>query len=150
MLAAFTTATDLSAYLAPAAGGALVGASAVLLMLVLGRVAGVSGIVGGALFGLPTERSWRMAFIGGALAAGLCLRVAAPQVYAAPAAGTVTLIIGGLLVGFGTRLGGGCTSGHGVCGLGRRSPRSLAATLTFIGVAAAVVYVTRHVLGAAS
>ena len=127
-------------------GGVLIGLSAVLLLLLSGRIAGVSGILGGIISSnVPGERSWRLGFIcglmiGAALFAfmrgGFALRLQAE--------GSM-LIVAGLLVGFGTRLGSGCTSGHGVCGLARRSPRSLAATMIFMVVAALTVFMARHI-----
>ncbi|WP_432719577.1 YeeE/YedE family protein [Jeongeupia wiesaeckerbachi] len=127
-------------------GGALIGLAASLLALANGRVAGISGIVGGLL--QRGETGWRLAFVGGLLAAPWLYR----SVSALPPmqfdAGWGTLVAAGLLVGFGTRLGSGCTSGHGVCGLSRRSPRSLAATLTFMGAGFATVFVMRHLIGA--
>ena len=129
-------------------GGALIGLAAALLLLLNGRIAGVSGIVGGLLQTLTLKGlAWRVAFV-----AGLVL---APALYSLfsnlPAvrieAGWGTLVLAGLLVGFGTRLGSGCTSGHGVCGLGRLSPRSLVATAVFMGTGIVTVYVSRHVLG---
>lgn len=125
-------------------GGALIGASALLLWLGLGRVAGISGILG-ALPAVPAaERPWRLAFLAGLVAAPalLALFVAVPQASAQP--GAARLLVAGLLVGFGTRLGGGCTSGHGVCGLARLSPRSIAATAVFMAVAALTVFALRH------
>ncbi len=141
------------------AGGALIGLAAAMFVLLLGRIAGISGILGGLLGDLssapfdtastPAEGGvgWRAAFILG--------MVGAPPVYALVAAlpplqidaGYGTLVLAGLLVGIGTRYGSGCTSGHGVCGLARLSPRSLAATLTFMGAGFATVFVMRHVLG---
>lgn len=131
------------------AGGALIGASAALLLVLNGRIAGISGILGGLLKPRREELGWRFAFLAGLLAA--------PPIYAA-AGGAVPsvsieasiplLILAGLLVGFGTRLGAGCTSGHGVCGIGRGSPRSLAATGIFMTTAIVTVFVVRHVLGA--
>ena len=130
------------------AGGALIGLAALLLLALNGRIAGVSGIINGAIESPGHDRSWRLAFILGLVAgAGLYL-LANPQ-------GVVTrsgfpvgwLITAGLLVGFGTRLGSGCTSGHGVCGLGRLSARSLAATLTFMAFGVLATAVTRHLLG---
>jgi uncharacterized membrane protein YedE/YeeE len=127
-------------------GGALIGLAAVLLLALNGRIAGISGILGGLITSTDRgERLWRLAFIfgliGGAglfvLACGplpLKLQASAPMLFAA-----------GLLVGAGTRLGSGCTSGHGVCGLGRRSPRSLVATIVFIVAAALTVFLTHHV-----
>jgi len=131
-----------------AIGGALIGLAAVMLMLSTGRIAGISGVFGG-LIGLATpDRGWRLAFIAGLILAPLTGTLAGyaltePQM---PASWAVT-IIAGLLVGFGTRLGSGCTSGHGVCGVARLSPRSIVATMVFMGVAIAVVAVTRHGLG---
>jgi len=129
-------------------GGLLIGAAAALLLWANGRVAGISGIVGQAVW--PTtgeDRGWRIAFVAGlplgALLASLLGVPLVPEI----AADTPTLIVAGLLVGFGTRLGNGCTSGHGVCGLSRGSKRSIAATLTFMGVAGITVFVVRHVLG---
>ena len=127
------------------AGGALIGIASLLLLLLNGRLAGISGILG-AIFidGNFTERRWRIAFIAGLIGgAGIYALVHGSIPLHLQAEG-VTLAIAGLLVGFGTRLGSGCTSGHGVCGLARRSPRSLAATATFIGAAAATVLVSRH------
>ncbi|KMO33317.1 YeeE/YedE family protein [Methylobacterium tarhaniae] len=130
-------------------GGAMIGTSAALLLLLNGRVAGISGILGGLLAPLTRETGWRAAFL-----AGLVL---APPVYAGMGgslppvtveASFPLLALAGLLVGFGARLGSGCTSGHGVCGLGRLSPRSLAATGTFMAVAVLTVLVIRHLLGA--
>lgn len=129
-------------------GGLLIGLAAALLLLGSGRVAGVSGILGQALWpSAAEERSWRVAFlIGLPLGAALVSLVSGPLVVdiAAP---PLTLVAAGLLVGFGTRLGNGCTSGHGVCGMARGSRRSIAATLTFMAVAALVVFVTRHLIG---
>ena len=129
------------------AGGVLIGIAAAVFMLVNGRIAGVSGIIGGLLRPSLPDVGWRVAFI-----AGLIL---APSLYAAfvylPAlkidAGYAMLFVAGLLVGIGTRYAGGCTSGHGVCGLSRLSPRSLIATAAFIGAGIATVYVVRHLIG---
>jgi len=123
-------------------GGALIGVSASMMLLLNGRIAGISGIAGGLLQRAP-DRSPRLAFIGGLLAGGLVLAAVSPHVFTmsitrSPAA----LIVAGLLVGVGTRIGNGCTSGHGVCGISRLSPRSMAATATFMFtgmVAAAIV-----------
>ena len=131
------------------AGGALIGLAATLLYAVTGRIAGISGIGGGLLRAGERDAGWRLAFL-----AGLVVGAGA----AALAAGTPTLridaswpllVVGGLLVGYGTQLGRGCTSGHGVCGIARFSPRSIAATVVFMGAAAATVFVTRHVFGGA-
>jgi uncharacterized protein len=131
-----------------AIGGALIGLAAALLMLSTGRIAGISGIVGGLIGWNVPDRDWRIAFIVGLILAPISgslvgYAVAEPQM---PASWAV-IVIAGLLVGFGTRLGGGCTSGHGVCGVARLSPRSLAATAVFMAVAIIVVALTRHVLG---
>jgi uncharacterized membrane protein YedE/YeeE len=133
--------------LSAAIGGALIGLAAALLMLTTGRIAGISGIVGG-LIGTAADKGWRAAFVAGLilapLAAGLAgYTLAAPQM---PASWAV-IVAAGLLVGFGSRLGGGCTSGHGVCGVARLSRRSIAATLIFMGTAVVVVAVIRHGLG---
>jgi uncharacterized protein len=129
-------------------GGALIGSAAVLLMLLLGRIAGISGILGGILAADRADVGWRVAFVAGLVLGPLALAAAGgPVPVPRIDAGWATLVAGGLLVGFGTRLGAGCTSGHGVCGLARLSPRSLAATLVFMGTGAAVVFVARHVAG---
>ncbi|MFB9067579.1 YeeE/YedE family protein [Pseudofulvimonas gallinarii] len=126
-------------------GGILVGLSATLLLWLNGRVAGVSGILGGILFPRPGEVSWRLMFLVGlVVAAGLYMALvpgAAVPRTDFPRAG---LVAAGVLVGFGTRMGNGCTSGHGVCGLGRLSARSLAAVLTFMATATATTFVVRH------
>lgn len=129
-------------------GGVLIGLSVVWLMLANGRIAGISGVVGGALRPPPGDAGWRLAFV-----AGLVL---APLLYAVLSGGmapitvpnsTWLLVAGGLLVGFGSRLGSGCTSGHGVAGLARLSPRSMVATGVFLAAAMATVFVTRHLFG---
>ena len=130
-------------------GGLLIGFAAALLLLGNGRIAGISGILGGTLTGLPQMRGVAE---GAAFLAGLIgLPVVYGVVFEAPrivvTTSVATLLLGGLLVGIGTRIGSGCTSGHGVCGVSRLAPRSLVATATFMAVAAAVVFLTRHVLG---
>jgi uncharacterized membrane protein YedE/YeeE len=127
-------------------GGALIGCAAVLLLLCNGRIAGISGILGGLISSsAPGEKGWRSAFIVGLIVgAGLYSAVAGGLPLELQAR-TPMLLVAGLLVGVGTRLGSGCTSGHGVCGLARRSPRSLAATAAFMATAAITVYLTRHV-----
>lgn len=134
------------------AGGALIGASAALLYLLEGRIAGISGIWGGLAD--RTDRAWRLAFVLGLLAAGLAAHALSPAAATPPAPGAgpsaPLLAVAGLLVGFGARMGNGCTSGHGVCGLGRGSARSLSATVTFMATAAAVVLLTRHLLAGAT
>lgn len=121
--------------LASLVGGALIGLSASLMLLIEGRIAGISGIVGGLLTPKPGDMDWRLAFVGGLVLAGL---VGQSWVTTAPMGAPWRLIVAGLLVGVGTRLGNGCTSGHGVCGLSRLSPRSLASVLTFMAVGMAV------------
>ena len=130
------------------AGGVLIGLSAALLILGSGRVAGISGIVGGLLRPGGPDTTWRLAFLGGLLVAPLLWRLFAALPEAQPVAGGGLLVVAGLLVGIGTRYGSGCTSGHGVCGISRLSPRSLVATLAFMGAGFATVYVVRHLLGA--
>ncbi|WAS89703.1 YeeE/YedE family protein [Nannocystis punicea] len=132
-------------------GGLLIGAASLWLLVAAGRIAGVSGIVGGALRPRAGDLAWRLAFVLGLVAGGAVLRVLSPETLpkSLPHSGPV-IALAGLLVGFGARLGGGCTSGHGVCGLGRRSPRSLAAVLTFMITAFVTVWLARHVLGGAA
>ena len=130
------------------AGGLLVGVAAAMLILFNGRIAGISGIIGGLLRPVRGDVGWRAAFVAGLVAAPLAWLAiaAAPRLHVA--AGVPGLVAAGLLVGVGTRLGSGCTSGHGVCGISRGSLRSLAATATFMAAGFAVVFVVRHVLGA--
>jgi len=111
-------------------GGVLIGTAASLLLLTHGRIAGISGIVGGLLSPATKDRGWRYAFVGGLLAAGLVAGLVAPS--ATGGASPALAIAGGLLVGYGARRGSGCTSGHGVCGLSRLSRRSLVAVATFM------------------
>ncbi|WP_296657170.1 YeeE/YedE family protein [Paraburkholderia sp.] len=128
-------------------GGLLIGAAAVLLVLGNGRVAGISGIVGGLLNAVRGERAWRAAFIAGLIAAPWLWRLAAPLPAPVIESTPVTLIAAGLLVGVGTRYGSGCTSGHGVCGLSRGSLRSLVATGSFMAAGFVTVFVVRHLIG---
>jgi uncharacterized membrane protein YedE/YeeE len=116
-------------------------------MLGIGRIAGITGIFGEALIG-GSDKGWRVAFLAGLIVAPVLAmlfgaEVATPQMPES----WIVIVIGGLLVGIGTRLGGGCTSGHGVCGIARISPRSITATLIFMAVAMVVVFITRHVIG---
>ena len=130
------------------AGGALIGFAAALYVLGLGRVAGVSGILGNLLRPTAKEAPSQLAFVAGLIAAPLAMGAAgAPLPTLTIEASLPVLIVGGLLVGFGTRLGGGCTSGHGVCGVSRLSTRSLVATVLFVAAGAAVVFAARHVVG---
>lgn len=127
-------------------GGLLIGLAVAMFVLFNGRIAGISGIIGGLLRPAPGERGWRIAFLLGLVAAPLVYTLAAPLPAMRIDAGTGTLIAAGLLVGIGTRYGAGCTSGHGVCGLARGSARSLAATLAFMGAGFATVFIVRHLL----
>jgi uncharacterized membrane protein YedE/YeeE len=129
------------------AGGMLIGIAATLLLLVNGRTAGVSGIVGGMLRPASGDLGWRVAFVAGMLLAPLAFVVVAALPPLRITAGYPTLIIAGLLVGIGTRYGSGCTSGHGVCGIARWSPRSLVATFVFMLAGFVTVYIVRHVVG---
>ena len=129
------------------AGGLLIGIAAAMFVLLNGRIAGVSGVLGGLVTPAKGDVAWRMSFVLGLLIA--------PTVYAFFSAGTPlridagegALVLAGLLVGAGTRYGSGCTSGHGICGLSRLSPRSLVATLAFMGAGFVTVFVLRHLLG---
>ena len=128
-------------------GGALIGLAAVLLLLANGRIAGVSGIVGGLLAHAKGDTAWRATFVLGLWLGGLVYWAVRGELFAVDMEATLPLAIAaGLLVGFGTRLGSGCTSGHGVCGIARFSPRSMVATVVFIGAGIATVFVARHVL----
>jgi uncharacterized membrane protein YedE/YeeE len=130
-------------------GGLLIGAAAVLLWIGLGRIAGISGILGGLPAASKPDRPWRIAFLVGLIAAPVLYGLAGGDVpQPAIAASPTVVLAAGLLVGFGTTLGGGCTSGHGVCGLARLSPRSIVATLIFLATAMLTVFATRHILGA--
>ena len=130
------------------AGGLLVGLAAALFILLHGRVLGISGILGGLVRPRRGDAGWRIAFLAGLLLAPTLWALFAPPVVPRIEAGWPMLVVAGLLVGWGTRQGSGCTSGHGVCGLSRGSPRSLAATAAFMGAGFATVYITRHLLGA--
>lgn len=129
------------------AGGVLIGLASAMFVLLNGRIAGVSGVVGGLLKPLRGDISWRIAFLGGLLGAPLAYLLLAGPIEVRIHAGYGALIVAGLLVGVGTRYGSGCTSGHGVCGLSRRSPRSLVATVTFMTAGFVTVFVVRHLLG---
>ncbi len=129
-------------------GGSLIGLAAVFLLLTDGRIAGISGIVGGLLVRGVRDTGWRFAFLAGLVAAPLLVAALAGRaVPIAVTPSTGLLVAGGLLVGFGTRLAGGCTSGHGVAGIARMSPRSFAATAAFLATAMGTVFVTRHLIG---
>ena len=127
-------------------GGALIGLAAALFLVLNGRIAGISGVLGGLLKPVSGDIAWRAAFVlglvGAPLVYGLLATLPAPEIET----GNAALIVAGLLVGVGTRYASGCTSGHGVCGLSRLSPRSLVATACFMGAGFATVFVIRHVL----
>ncbi len=138
-------------FLSALLGGVLVGLSASLFLLLNGRVAGISGIVGGLLEPAERDSGWRVAFVLGLVLPGLVAAFAFPAAFdAAPVRSLAATAAAGLLVGYGTRLGNGCTSGHGICGLSRLSVRSLVAVMTFMATAGVTVFLTNHVLGGAS
>jgi uncharacterized membrane protein YedE/YeeE len=128
-------------------GGVLIGGSAVLLMAFKGRIAGVSGIVGGLPASKPNDRAWRVLFVLGLIVGvGAAVGFGWAESPSAAAGSTPKVVLAAVLVGVGTALANGCTSGHGVCGLSRGSARSMVATLTFMATGALVVYVLRHVI----
>jgi uncharacterized membrane protein YedE/YeeE len=141
--------------IASLAGGAAIGLATALYLLGAGRIAGIAGIVATAVQALPWRRASRRGaalawlFVAGLVLAPWCWRLVAPLPAMRVDVGSAGLILAGLLVGFGVRLGNGCTSGHGVCGLSRLSLRSLANVLAFMGAGAATVFVLRHLLGGA-
>ena len=135
--------TPYSAFL----GGSLIGLSAALLMYFNGRIAGISGMMAGAFNFKNRENHWRLFFFGGLVLAAVIFNLFVPHVPATYSRSTILLIISGVLVGYGTRLGNGCTSGHAVCGMARLSIRSIVATVTFMAVAILTVFITRHLLG---
>ena len=128
------------------AGGLVIGLAAAVLVHLSGRIAGISGIVGGLLRPVAGDRAWRLAFLAGLLAAPWAYALVAGAITPRIDAGWGTLLAAGLLVGIGTRYGAGCTSGHGVCGLSRLSPRSAVAVAVFMATGFATVYVARHLL----
>ena len=129
------------------AGGLLIGLAAVLFLMFNGRIAGISGIVGGLLKPSRGDIYWRIAFVTGMVLSPLAFAFVSPLPQIHVEASYPVLIVAGLLVGFGTRYGSGCTSGHGVCGLSRRSPRSLVATIAFMFAGFLTVYIARHLVG---
>ena len=132
-------------WMAALAGGVLIGLSATLLLWLNGRIAGISGIVNGVVFPTAGEVSWRIAFLLGlVIAAGLYMAFVPGAPLPRTVFSRIGLVVAGLLVGFGTRMGNGCTSGHGVCGIGRLSTRSFAAVATFMAAAIATTFVVRH------
>ena len=136
----------MSGWAAALAGGVLIGLAAVLLLWSIGRIAGISGIATGAIEGARGDRAWRLAFLAGLMIAGAIALQFVPAPPRTQTASAPLLLAAGFLVGFGTRLGSGCTSGHGVCGLGRLSRRSLAAVATFMGFAMATTFIVRHMI----
>lgn len=128
-------------------GGSLIGLSAALLMYFNGRVAGISGMIAGAVDIKNSENHWRLYFLGGLVLAAVIFNLFVSHAPATYSRSTLLLILSGILVGYGTRLGNGCTSGHAVCGMARLSIRSIAATVTFMAVAVLTVFITRHLLG---
>jgi uncharacterized membrane protein YedE/YeeE len=130
-----------------AIGGMIIGAAVAIFVLVNGRIAGISGIVGGLFRPAAGDVAWRLAFVAGLMAAPLLYALVATSPPVMIEASYPTLIVAGLLVGVGTRYGAGCTSGHGVCGISRVSPRSLVATLSFMAAGFATVYIVRHSIG---
>jgi uncharacterized membrane protein YedE/YeeE len=129
------------------AGGLLIGLAAAMFLLFNGRIAGISGILGGLLQWPTGDLAWRIAFLLGLVGAPLVYGLFAPLPTVQVDAGAITLVAAGLLVGIGTRYGSGCTSGHGVCGLSRRSPRSLVATGAFMVAGFLTVFIVRHLIG---
>jgi uncharacterized membrane protein YedE/YeeE len=129
-------------------GGMLIGLSAALVLLGLGRIAGISGIFGGLLVPRAGDIGWRATFIAGLLAGGLVMSVVRPELFAVTTGRSLLAVaVAGLFVGVGTRMGNGCTSGHGVCGISRGSPRSLAATMVFMATGILTVFLVQHVFG---
>ncbi len=133
-----------STWLLALLGGAMIGGASALLLLTHGRIAGISGIAAGLVQPSMPDRPWRVAFLGGLVAAGIASSLIAPEAIGGAARSPVAVVVAGLLVGFGTRLGGGCTSGHGVCGISRGSVRSVVAVATFITTAAITAIIVGH------
>ena len=129
------------------AGGLLIGLATAMFLLFNGRIAGISGILGGLLRPMAGDIGWRIAFVSGLLGAPLVYALVAPLPAVRVDADMATLVIAGLLVGAGTRYGSGCTSGHGVCGLSRLSPRSMVATASFMLAGVVTVFIVRHLIG---
>ena len=140
----------IDSFLLPLYGGGLIGLAASMLLLLNGQIAGISGILQEGMTWPRAITGWRIAFLLGLLGSGVALFMLLPEAFAVGVErGTAPILIGGLLVGFGTRLGSGCTSGHGVCGLSRFSKRSFVAVMTFMGVAVITVALTHQWLGGA-
>lgn len=138
--------TEFTPY-ASLAGGILIGLAAVLLMLVHGRIAGMTAILAGVLPPVPADWPWRAAFLAGAILAPVLFVAAGGAISFAVPVPMAALVAGGLIVGIGVTFGSGCTSGHGVCGMARLSPRSVVATVTFMLAAFVTVFVVRHIIG---
>lgn len=129
-------------------GGILIGLAAIALLYFNGRIAGLSGIVGGVIQPTRGDAAWRAVFIAGLLCGGVLIRLFHPEAMQVRIDVSIpAVVLGGLLVGLGTRIGNGCTSGHGVCGVGRLAPRSIVASAVFIAFAIATTYIIRHVIG---
>ncbi|SFO53948.1 hypothetical protein SAMN03159463_02177 [Mesorhizobium sp. NFR06] len=128
-------------------GGAVIGLSAVLLMVLHGRIAGMTGILTGILPPVSSDWPWRAAFVVGAIAAPLLMLLAGREIPFRVPVSTLALVAGGFLVGIGVHFGGGCPSGHGICGMARLSPRSFVAVVTFMATAFVTVFIIRHVMG---
>lgn len=143
---------DFESWKRAALGGAMIGLAAALLFMLNGRIAGVSGVLGGVLLDRrASDTPWRTMFLAGlVLGAGLMSLLRPDLAHAALQTGWAGMVVAGLIVGFGTRMGTGCTSGHGVCGIARLSTRSIVATLTFMAAGFATVFVIRHLIGSAS
>jgi uncharacterized membrane protein YedE/YeeE len=137
----------MNAFIAPVIGGLLIGISSLCMLALLGRITGISGIFAGAITG-EKQSLFRWAFLLGLIAGPVAWHSLSGATVPLPSsAGGLHTVLAGLLVGFGTRYAGGCTSGHGVCGIGRLSPRSIAATGAFMGAGIVTVFITRHVFG---
>ncbi len=140
---------DSASWVRGALGGVLIGLAALVLLALNGRIAGISGVLGGLVLDRSAEdRPWRIAFLAGLLGGAALMATQIPAAIGTPTVSGGLLIVAGLLVGYGTRMGNGCTSGHGVCGLARFSKRSFVATLAFMGSGFVTVFIVRHLIGA--
>ena len=145
----FSSPGTMNQYIAPPAGGVLLGLSAIWLLMFVGRIAGISCIIWGSIVG--PDRNWRWLFLAGLLLGGTATHMVIGQSIPAPSGAPLWLLaMSGMLVGIGTRMSGGCTSGYGVCGFGRRSPRSLVATSTFMAFGVITVFVLPLIKGVSS
>lgn len=143
---------NVDSWVRAAIGGGMIGAAAALMIIFNGRIAGISGVLGGLVLDRKqAEAPWRALFLGGLMLGALLVGLARPALAEATLqTGWIGMIAAGLIVGFGTRMGSGCTSGHGVCGIGRLSQRSIVATCSFMAAGFVTVYVLRHLLGVSS